>query len=304
MRILSSYLLVAFSVTALLGADTPDPAAERSARLAAVRRFGYQLQKLNVNAASASAADLLVLDPEGDDKRLTSEQVARLKKKPDGKPRIVLAYLSIGEAENYRPYWKKEWAKTPPAWLGPENPDWPGDFKVRYWDPDWQAIVLGKASAPLDRIVADGYDGVYLDIVDAFEFWEEKGVKDTRPKMVEWVAKIAGHARNQRTDFLVVPQNGEALAKEKGYLDHVDALGREDLLFDGDKRQPKDDTEEAEADIARFKKAGKPAFLIEYCKQAKNREEVYRRAALAGHRALVTVRDLDRLIVGPEPGKP
>jgi cysteinyl-tRNA synthetase len=212
----------------------------------------------------------------------------------------VLAYLSVGEAEDYRPYWKKEWKQKPPAWLGPENPQWAGNFKVRYWDRDWQALILGRDDAPFDRIVADGYDGIYLDIIDAFEFWEERGIKDTRPQMVEWVRKLARHARQKRAAFLVVPQNGEALAREKAYLDLVDAIGREDLYFDGDKPQKKAEIASVEADLQRFRKAGKPVFVIEYCKQTRNAQAVYQRAPAVGFVPLVTVRPLDRLIVTPE----
>jgi cysteinyl-tRNA synthetase len=282
-------------------AADPDPRAEAGKALAGARRFGYQLQKLTVKEAAASPADLLVIDPERDGGRLSVEEVTRLRTRPDGTRRLVLAYLSIGEAEDYRPYWRKEWKKDPPAWLGPENPDWKGNFKVRYWDDAWQGLILGKEDAPLDRVVADGYDGVYLDIVDGFEFWEGKGVKDARGKMVDWVGRIAGHARKARPGFLVVPQNGEALAREKGYLDLVDAVGREDLYFNGDRRQKDAAVAEVEADLKRFRDAGKPVFVIEYGKKEKTRDEVYERAAKAGYVPLVTVRPLDRLVVTPGP---
>ena len=57
---------------------------ERARPLAAVKRFGYQLQKLDVAAASRSEADLLVIDPEGDGPRLAPDAVARLRRKPSG----------------------------------------------------------------------------------------------------------------------------------------------------------------------------------------------------------------------------
>jgi len=53
-----------------------------------------------------------------------------------------------------------------PAWLCAEDPDWKGNYKVRYWQPEWQAIILPR----LDAILKAGFDGVYLDIVDGFEF--------------------------------------------------------------------------------------------------------------------------------------
>ncbi len=53
----------------------------------------------------------------------------------------------------------------------PENPNWPGNYKVRYWDPEWQAIIFEYE----DKILNAGFDGVYLNIIDAFEYWEDNG---------------------------------------------------------------------------------------------------------------------------------
>lgn len=77
----------------------------------------------------------------------------------------MLAYLSIGEAEDDRSYWTAEWATRPPEWLLEENPDWPGSHLVLYWHPEWQRIVLDALTA----ILAAGFNGVYLDCVDAYE---------------------------------------------------------------------------------------------------------------------------------------
>ena len=83
--------------------------------------------------------------------------------------------MSIGEAEDYRYYWREDWVAEPPSWLADENPDWPGNYKVRYWDTDWQSIIYGTGDSYLGQILAAGFDGVYLDIIDAFEYFEEYG---------------------------------------------------------------------------------------------------------------------------------
>jgi hypothetical protein len=44
-----------------------------------------------------------------------------MKRKPDGSRRLITAYLSVGETENYRYYWKPQWSKQRPAWIGKEN---------------------------------------------------------------------------------------------------------------------------------------------------------------------------------------
>ena len=68
----------------------------------------------------------------------------------------IVSYMSIGEAEDYRYYWQAKWGKaaTRPAWLDDLNPEWEGNYKVRFWDPAWKAGIMGNANAYLDRILA------------------------------------------------------------------------------------------------------------------------------------------------------
>ena len=53
-----------------------------------------------------------------------------------------------------------------------ENPDWAGNYKVRYWEQGWQDLILSGPESYLNRITAAGFDGVYLDLIDAFEYFE------------------------------------------------------------------------------------------------------------------------------------
>lgn len=147
-------------------------------RLAEARNFLYLINpQAYPNADSLVAVltttryDLFIIDAFVGSQRLDADHLARLQRKPSGARRLVYSYLSIGEAEAYRPYFDPEWLVVPPAWLAAENPDWRDNFKVRYWDPDWQQIMFGA----LDDIVDAGFDGAYLDIIDAFAFFEEGG---------------------------------------------------------------------------------------------------------------------------------
>jgi cysteinyl-tRNA synthetase len=127
-----------------------------------------------IEALSRTNYDLLIIDAYfSNDEMLTHEDVNHLKEKMNGGKRLILSYLSIGEAENYRYYWQKEWDINPPSWLEEENPDWSGNYKVRYWDKEWWEIILGNLNAYLDKILKAGFDGVYLDLVDSFEYFEE-----------------------------------------------------------------------------------------------------------------------------------
>lgn len=124
--------------------------------------------------------DVIVMDLFfNDGTPLSSADIASLKVKNNGYTRLVICYLSIGEAENYRYYWQSEWRRGNPDWLWKQNPDWPGNYKVWYWEPAWQAIIYGDTqtnghNSYLKQIIDAGFDGVYLDIIDAFWYWEER----------------------------------------------------------------------------------------------------------------------------------
>ena len=141
-----------------------------------INDFLIQRENLDLEAIGQTKYDLVIMDYSADlsrEARFTPGQIARLKNSPGGE-RTVLAYLNIGEAEDYRYYWQPSWGTAPPSWLAAENPDWPGNYKVRYWDPEWQAIIFGSSNSYLGRILAAGFDGVYLDIIEAFEYFEER----------------------------------------------------------------------------------------------------------------------------------
>ncbi|MHA1249170.1 MAG: endo alpha-1,4 polygalactosaminidase [Candidatus Helarchaeota archaeon] len=104
---------------------------------------------------------------------LNSSDINQLKLKPSGSKRLVLAYLSIGEAEDYRYYWKSEWNTNPPDWLCNENPNWLGNYKVKYWYAEWQNIIFGNNESYVYKIINSGFDGIYLDIIDAFEYFKD-----------------------------------------------------------------------------------------------------------------------------------
>lgn len=127
-----------------------------------------------IQAIAATDYDMLVTDLFYGDSAFTPAEVETLRTKANGGKRLVIAYMSIGEAEEYRYYWDPSWSSTPPDWLDDENPDWPGNFKVRYWETGWQKIIFGNSDAYLQKILNAGFDGVWLDIIDAFEYFEEK----------------------------------------------------------------------------------------------------------------------------------
>ena len=194
--------------------------------------------------------------------------------------RKVVAYLSIGEAEDYRPYWQPEWVSNgkrtaaAPVWLGIENPEWKGNYQVKYWNAEWQRLTL----TAIDDAMARGFDGVYLDIVDGFQTYEQGAddyldgrmnpeTKQTyRRDMVDWVKAITARARTKNPAALVIPQNGSQLAAHKDFVEVISAQGIEDLFTNAKKLQPASHTDEILGHLKTLASAKKPVLLIEYPK--------------------------------------
>ncbi|MFQ5613250.1 MAG: cellulase family glycosylhydrolase [Anaerolineae bacterium] len=255
--------------------DTPS-----EARLAGVRRWLYlidvDLEPETVDRIADSTYDMVVLDFIPSEANNTgypmAEVVERLHNAPQ--PKLVVAYIDIGQAEDYRTYWQPGWGIGEPEWIVALDPDgWQGNFPVAYWHDEWRDIWLGEGGY-LPAILEAGFDGVYLDWVEAYSdenvlaVAEQEGV-DPRQEMIGWVEDIAGFGRAQRPGFIVIAQNAAELAADDGYLAIIDAIAQEQVWFDGgaDNNPPGDcplPRTEAEGDTETYRQSLSPPCREQY----------------------------------------
>lgn len=271
-----------------------------------VKNWGYQLQdKGGLDAAELAKAehDLIVMDFAADGTgrtQFTPQDIAKIKDGAGGRS-VVVSYLSIGEASEFRDHWDESWTQTgkarsnltadAPDWLGPTNPDWPESRKVRYWDEDWQDVIFnGAGTGWLDAIVAQGFDAAYLDIVDAYYYWAVEAPKskraagdpaqndeqDAAQRMIDFIVDMTAHARETNPDFFVILQNGafllDALANEdaprkQALLDAIGAIAVEDVYFNGGKdvnNRFKPDTDAIKILQKDFLDKDIPVFSVDY----------------------------------------
>lgn len=149
--------------------------------LSDARNFLYLLNYENydskeelLSSLSDTNFDVFIMDAFFWGKIFTAEDLDRIRTKSDGGKRLLISYMSIGEAEDYRFYWDESWDKKELSWIDSENPDWPGNFKVKYWNQDWKKIIYGESDSYTQMILNAGFDGVYLDIIDGFWYFENK----------------------------------------------------------------------------------------------------------------------------------
>ncbi|WP_444917365.1 endo alpha-1,4 polygalactosaminidase [Microbulbifer sp. JMSA003] len=125
-----------------------------------------------VDALSETDYDVLIIDFFFNGQPYTEEQIEQLREKENGGRRLVLAYVNVGEAQDDRYYWKSYWYNTPPEWLLGEISDEPGNYYVKYWQEGWQKIIFGNDDSYIYMIVDAGFDGAYMDGIDAFEYFD------------------------------------------------------------------------------------------------------------------------------------
>jgi cysteinyl-tRNA synthetase len=265
----------------------------------------YQLQgyeESTLETIGDTTFDLIVMDysQSGDESgEWTAEQIDALKQSTGG-PKKVVSYLSIGEAEDYRFYWQQAWQPNNPSWIVSENPIWPGNFVVEFWNEQWQDIVFGY----LDRIIDQGFDGAYLDLVDVHE--QFNGRMDD---MVDFVIEIATYARANSplgNEFAIFPQNAENLAdpdenpRWQEYLAAVNGLGKEETYFEATNAPTSsDDRMYTQINLDRFLTTGPWGFglvlAVDYANQVAAIDEAYQLGTAKGYVSYVTHVDLDRI---------
>ena len=268
-----------------------------------VTNWGYQLQgpsgaPLDPAALASLNFDLLVVEPTrtgSDAGAFSPAEVASIKTHG-----LAAAYVAIGEASDFRSYWHANWTRNgqadtaltsaAPHWLGPVNEAFPDSRKVRYWEQDWQNLIFNAAkTGALDRIVAQGFDAAYLDIVDGYFFWAAEAAaadrkagdpsseRDAANRMIDFIVAMTAHARLTNPDFSVIPQNGafilDALAnadpaRKAAFLGSISAIAVEDVYLRKGTADENNGFLPDKSVIAALKHDflanGKPVFAVDY----------------------------------------
>ena len=154
---------------------------------------------------------------------------------------VIIAYISVGEADNERRYWKN-WQPTEKAYnidsiprtkidqkdsifIGPD-PGWPGSYFVDATNEQWQKIIL-EQEIPYILALGDGlYDGLVMDLIDVVDEYEGlPREQEMRAGMVELIKKI----KQKYPDKIIIPNRGFGILEEMG--PYIDAFKFEELTL-------------------------------------------------------------------------
>ena len=154
---------------------------------------------------------------------------------------IIIAYISVGEADDDRRYWKT-WQATENAYdisriprtivdqddsifIGPD-PGWPGSYFVDASHEQWQKIML-EEEIPYILALGDGlYDGLVMDLIDVVDEYEGKPrEQEMRQGMIDLIRQI----KEKYPDKIIIPNRGFGVIEEMG--PYIDAFKFEELTL-------------------------------------------------------------------------
>jgi cysteinyl-tRNA synthetase len=127
-----------------------------------------------IKAISETNFDMITIDLFFNDEPLTPKDVEQLKRKANGGKRLIISYVNIGAAENWRYYWNRNWQLNDPIWLKKKYVGYEDEFYVQFWHEDWKNIIYGNPESYVKKILDAGFDGAFLDNVEAYYFLYNK----------------------------------------------------------------------------------------------------------------------------------
>lgn len=225
--------------------------------------FAVVLQNIDIEKLKPLYRDFLIIDYSFDgsmDNEIPHEDIQKLK--DSGKK--VFAYLSIGEAEDYRFYWREEYNQQKPDWIIRENPNWKGNYLIRYWSPQWKDIVKQY----MVRIKKAGFDGLFLDKIDAYEDFKPEDIPhiDPRTEMIILLYDIFQYNKDLNSNFQFILNSGESIAmQDQTVREQAFAILVESLYTDGDnKERSLEEYGPREKDLKTLDKQKKWILILEY----------------------------------------
>jgi cysteinyl-tRNA synthetase, unknown class len=123
-----------------------------------------------LDAIKVTNYDVVIIDLFFNDEIITSSELSQIRTKANGGKRLLISYINVGAAENWRYYWKSKWNTIHPCWMKRKYEGYADERWVKFWDNDWQEIIYGNDDSYIRKIIDSGFDGAYLDNVEAYYF--------------------------------------------------------------------------------------------------------------------------------------
>ena len=134
-------------------------------KLSDAQNYLYMIGASNINAIAETNYDVVLIDMFNNGRELQPSDLAKIRYKKNGGRRLLISYINVGSAENFRYYWKNDL-----PYLVKPYPGYPEEYYVAFWQKDWQDVIFGSSSSYIHKILKAGFDGAYLDNVEAYKY--------------------------------------------------------------------------------------------------------------------------------------
>lgn len=236
---------------------------------------------LPVEKLLATGAELMVLDPDA----YTASEIKRL----NVAGVKVLAYLSVGEAEKYRSFFSK--LAGTDLIIG-ENPHWPENYPVKFWDPLWKDLLIKYSKEILNK----GFNGLFVDVVDAWQNFPEPDQPNRKKQMENLLIDLARHMLNHDSKHWLIIQNSHELLENPCLQKLTTGINQESLFASWAETEIDPDWQKYKiAALEKLRRQGKIVTLIEYTREPIDMARIRMRAAVHGFTPYFTVKELDRI---------
>lgn len=236
--------------------------------------------RIPVEKLLAADVDMMVIDPDA----YSDKQVAQLK----SRGAKVIAYLSVGEAEGYRSYYSEVASSS---LVISENPEWSENYPVKYWEPLWQKILHSYSRT----IIAKGFDGLFFDVVDAWEAFDEDQNK-YRGLMEKLLINLVDYARSLNPNLICIIQNSHQLFDNEDLFKRIDGINQEGLYASWMPQEMDENwLREKRESLGRLRRRGKFVTILEYTREPVQMSRIRLKASMNGFVPYFSVKELDRI---------
>ncbi len=156
---------------------------------------------------------------------------------PNGN-KLIVSYIDVAEAT---PEWYPQLFAngTVPSWFGNPNPGFKNLYTVQYWNPAWEPLIFGL----IDEITANGYDGIFLDVLGADSEWSAGNIEgdpvyaNAVPALAQLLTDIRTYvnSKNLTRPFYLIGNNPTRIGlANPPVLKNLDAIFNEVLYWEQD----------------------------------------------------------------------
>lgn len=216
--------------------------------------LSYDPDKNAVSKSDIERYDMAILDPD------SHPSIEAVRKKT-----VLIAYVSIGEAETYRKYWANAEGQD---WVLGKNPNWPGNYYVDVRSSEWKHIITDEV---IPDLIGKGFEGIMMDTIDTAVMLET-GDPEKYAGSNEAMAGLIKSIHDTYPELLLISNNGFAILEE--IAPYLDGMLTEDIYMMPDfannsyKKVPAEESAYKISILTKLMKEHKmPVFIVDYIPQ-------------------------------------